>query len=72
MIADEITHTSRRDRLCACCGRTINTGERYVRDQVPGGWLLAKKPMHIACYAARETSVSKTNLVSKEKHDGTN
>jgi hypothetical protein len=46
----EITHTARCDHLCAFCGMTVRTGERYVRAQSPGG-AQAKKPFHSACYA---------------------
>lgn len=52
MSLDEITHTARRDHLCASCGMTIRTGERYVRAPLPGGGLVAKKPMHSKCYSA--------------------
>ena len=46
---DEITHTARRDHLCAFCGLTVRTGERYVRAQSPGG-AQAKKAYHSGCY----------------------
>lgn len=50
MSLDHITHTSRRDRLCASCGRTVHTGEQYVRAPVPGG-PQAKRAFHSKCYA---------------------
>lgn len=53
MILESIQHTARRSRLCACCGLTVHTGERYVRAQVPGGQVVAKKAMHTACYTMR-------------------
>jgi hypothetical protein len=46
---DSITHTARRDHLCAFCGMTVCTGERYVRAQSPGG-AQAKKAFHGGCY----------------------
>lgn len=46
---ESITHTARRDHLCAFCGMTVRTGERYVRAQSPGG-AQAKKPFHTKCY----------------------
>jgi hypothetical protein len=46
---ESITHTARRDHLCAFCGMTVHTGERYVRAQSPGG-AQAKKPFHSECY----------------------
>ena len=46
---DANTHTARRDHLCAFCGMTVRTGERYVRAQSPGG-AQAKKAFHSACY----------------------
>ena len=46
---DSITHTARRDHLCAFCGMTVRTGERYVRAQSPGG-AQAKKRFHSDCY----------------------
>jgi hypothetical protein len=45
----EVTHTARRDHLCAFCGMTVRKNERYVRAQSPGG-AQAKKPFHSACY----------------------
>lgn len=46
---ESITHTARRDHLCAFCGLTVRTGEQYVRAQSPGG-AQAKKAFHSACY----------------------
>ena len=46
---DEITHTARRDHLCAFCGMTVQKNERYVRAQSPGG-AQAKKAYHSGCY----------------------
>ncbi|WP_306393451.1 hypothetical protein [Telluria beijingensis] len=60
MRLDEITHTARSNYLCACCGMTVPGGSRYVRAQVPGGGLVAKKPMHTACYTRR--AASNTNM----------
>jgi len=45
----EITHTARRDHLCAFCGMTVRKDERYVRAQSPGG-AQAKKAFHSKCY----------------------
>lgn len=59
MILSSIQHTARRDHLCASCGMTIRTGERYVRAPLPGGGLVAKKAMHSKCYAALLASASK-------------
>jgi hypothetical protein len=47
--SSEVTHTARRDHLCAFCGMTVRTGERYVRAQSPGG-AQAKKAYHSGCY----------------------
>lgn len=59
MILSEITHTARRDYLCAGCGRTVPTGERYVRARVPGGALLAKRPFHSKCYERHANEVDR-------------
>jgi hypothetical protein len=48
-ILNSMTHTARRDHLCAFCGVTVRTGERYVRAQSPGG-AQAKKAFHSRCY----------------------
>jgi hypothetical protein len=72
MNLDSITHTARRDHLCAFCGLTVRTGEQYVRAQSPGG-AQAKKPFHIKCYqglTAKPLEAS-TNFVSKGNNDGT-
>lgn len=55
---ETITHTARRDHLCAFCGMTVRTGERYVRAQSPGG-AQAKKPFHSACYAGLVAGMKK-------------
>lgn len=47
---NSITHTAMRQHQCAGCGLTVHSGERYVRAQVPGGGLLAKRAFHIKCY----------------------
>ena len=46
---NSITHTARRDHLCAFCGMTVQKNERYVRAQSPGG-AQAKKAFHSKCY----------------------
>lgn len=46
-----ITHLARRQNQCAFCGRTVQAGERYVRAQVPGGGLQAKREFHSKCYS---------------------
>ncbi len=51
MNLDSITHLARRQHQCAFCGLSIPTGERYVRAQVPGGGLLAKRAFHSKCYS---------------------
>lgn len=51
MILNSIQHTARREHQCAFCGRTIAAGERYVRDQMPGGGRVAKEPFHSKCYS---------------------
>jgi proteasome lid subunit RPN8/RPN11 len=56
---NEITHTARRGHICASCGMTICTGERYMRAPLPGGGLVAKKAMHSKCYTALLASASK-------------
>lgn len=59
MILDSIQHTARRQHLCAGCGLTVQTGERYVRAQVPGGGLLAKRAFHSKCYTAHLASTER-------------
>ena len=59
MNLDAITRTARRPYLCAFCGSTVATGERYVRAQQPGGGLLAKKPFHSKCYAGLVAGMNK-------------
>lgn len=51
MNLDQITHEARRQHQCAFCGRTVQAGELYVRAQVPGGGLLAKRAFHSKCYS---------------------
>lgn len=72
MILDSIQNTARRQHQCAFCGRTVHTGERYVRAQVPGGGRLAKRAFHQGCYRGLVDSASKTNSARQEKHDGAN
>ena len=60
MTLHDITHTARRSHLCASCGRTVHTGEQYVRAQMPGGGRLAKVPLHTACYTARLAGAGET------------
>jgi hypothetical protein len=55
---DRITHTARRDHLCAFCGLTVRTGEQYVRTQSPGG-AQAKKPFHSKCYTGLAAGMKK-------------
>ncbi len=62
MILDSITHTARRDHLCAFCGRTVATGMRYVRAPAPGG-AQAKKPYHSACYQHLASSHEKRKRI---------
>lgn len=45
-----LTHTARRPHICSQCGKTINTGEKYVRAARPGAELASRKPLHNACY----------------------
>lgn len=59
MRLNEITHTARRNYLCACCGMTVHAYSKYVRVQVPGGGLVAKKPMHSKCYLSRRMAIDK-------------
>ena len=59
MILNSIQHTARREHLCACCGMTVNAGTQYVRAQVPGGGLRAKRPMHSKCYTAHLASIER-------------
>jgi len=69
---DNITHTARRDHLCAFCGMTVASGTQYVRTQSPGG-AQAKRPFHIKCYqglTAKPLEAS-TNFVRKGNNDGT-
>ena len=63
---DATTHTARRDHLCAFCGMTVRTGERYVRAQSPGG-AQAKKAFHIKCYQGLvvKPPEASTNFVRK-------
>ena len=66
----EITHTARREHLCAFCGMTVCTGERYVRAQSPGG-AQAKKAFHSRCYQGLVTSTEQNTISArKEEHDG--
>jgi hypothetical protein len=57
---DSITHTARRPHQCAFCGRTVQSGEQYVRAQMPGGGRLEKRAFHQGCYRGLVDSVSKT------------
>lgn len=59
MILDSIQHTARRQHQCAFCGRTVQAGELYVRAQVPGGGLLAKRAFHSKCFAGLVEAVEK-------------
>jgi hypothetical protein len=58
VIYAEITHTARRDHLCAFYGMTVRTDERYVRAQSRGG-AQAKKPFHSACYVGLVASAGR-------------
>lgn len=58
MILDSITHTARRDHLCAFCGRTVATGTRYVRAPAPGG-AQVKKAYHSECYVGLVASAER-------------
>jgi len=60
VILESMQHTARLDHRCAGCGRTVHTGERYVRAQVPGGGRLAKRAFHSKCYAGLAANASKT------------
>jgi len=62
VILDSIQHTARREHQCAFCGLSIPTGVRYVRAQVPGGGLLAKRAFHSKCYTALLASVDKMKI----------
>lgn len=55
---DAITHTARRDHLCAFCGMTVKKYERYVRAQSPCG-AQAKKAFHSACYVGLVASAGR-------------
>ena len=59
MNLSDLMHTARRWHQCACCGLTIGAGEQYVRAQLPGGGLLAKKAFHSRCYAGLAAGVGK-------------
>jgi len=63
---DNITHTARRDHLCAFCGMTVRTGERYVRAQSPGG-AQAKKAFHSGCYRGLLPGASESEKGSRGK-----
>lgn len=52
MNLSDLTLTARRQHRCAGCGLTVRAGEQYVRAQLPGGGLLAKKAFHSKCYTA--------------------
>ena len=61
---DEITHTARRDHLCAFCGLTVQKNERYVRAQSPGG-AQAKKAFHTKCYQGLVAGHQQHQRISK-------
>lgn len=65
MNLDSITHTARRDHLCAFCGRTVATGTRYVRAPAPGG-AQAKKPFHSKCYQGLAADQQQHQRISKQ------
>lgn len=65
MNLDKITRTARRDHLCASCGMTVASGSQYVRAPLPGGGLVAKKPMHVACY----TGLAASNTNKEKAHE---
>jgi len=54
-----ITHTARHQHQCAGCGLTIGAGEQYVRAQLPGGGLLAKRAFHSKCYTGLVAGMKK-------------
>lgn len=60
MILNSIIHTARRSHLCASCGRTVHTGEQYVRAQMPGGGRAARRAFHTRCYDALTRSTERT------------
>jgi hypothetical protein len=62
--SSEVTHTARRDHLCAFCGMTLRTGERYVRAQSPGG-AQAKKAFHSKCYQGLAAGHQQHQRISK-------
>lgn len=55
---DLVTHTARRDHLCAFCGMTVKKDERYVRAQSPSG-AQAKKAFHSKCYTGLVASAGR-------------
>jgi hypothetical protein len=62
--------SARRDHLCAFCGMTVRSGERYVRAQSPGG-AQAKKAFHSKCYQGLVKSNERNTISArKEDHDG--
>lgn len=58
-VLNSITHTAMRSHQCAGCGLTVHAGERYVRAQVPGGGLLAKRAFHSKCYYRLAESIER-------------